>query len=169
MPYCMALYTPITSTPTEMKSSSTFNWKFWLQWVLATTLGWLIGSSILPLEYIAGLCMGLAQWLVLRPMFPKTSWWIPLSTGGWMLGWGISSALVNPQAAFLIAGLVGLITSSFQWYILRQWVPMAGWWVIVNPLAWVIALSDFTDPRLAGLVVGIITGLSLELLIRYKK
>lgn len=152
-----------------MNDNTNFNWKLWLQWILATTLGWLVGSAFLPLEYVAGLGMGVAQWLVLRPLYPNTSWWILLSTGGWMLGWGISIAVFDPQAAFLIAGFVGLSTSGFQWYILRQWVPMAGWWVVISTLAWVVALSDFTDPRMAGLVVGIITGIGLELLARYNK
>lgn len=152
-----------------MRNNTTFNWKLWLLWVAATTLGWLIGSSFLPLELIAGLSMGVAQWLVLRPLFPQTAWWIPLSAGGWMLGWGISMAIGASGIAFLVAGLVGLSLGSFQWFILRKWVPLAGWWIVVNVLAWVIGLSGFTDPRLAGLVVGIVTGIILELLARYKK
>jgi len=113
--------------------------------------------------------MGVAQWLVLRPLFPESWWWIPLSTGGWMLGWGFSMAIGIPQSAALIAGTVGLTTGGFQWYILRRWVPIAHWWILVNILAWVIGLSGFTDSRLAGLVVGIVTGIVLELLARYKK
>lgn len=113
--------------------------------------------------------MGITQWLVLRPLFPQAGWWIPLSAGGWMLAWGISMAIPVPLAPFIIAGLAGLLMGSSQWLILRRWVPIAGWWIIVSLLAWVVGLSDFADPRLAGLVVGIITGLAIELLIRYTK
>jgi hypothetical protein len=152
-----------------MNKGSTFNWKLWLQWVLATTLGWLVGISFLPLELAAGVSMGFAQWLVLRPIYPKTGWWMPLSAGGWMLGWGISMALGIQQTDFLVAGLVGLSLGLFQWIILNQWVPISQWWIVVNILAWVIGLSGFTDPRFAGLVVGIVTGIALELLSRYSK
>ncbi len=152
-----------------MRRSATFNWNLWLQWILATTLGWLVGSSFLPLELVAGLSIGVAQWLILRPLFPQTGWWIPLSAGGWILGWGISMVIAVPGADFLIAGLVGLSTGSFQWFILRQWVPLAGWWIVVSVLAWIIGLSGFAEPRLAGLVVGVVTGIVFELLTRYKK
>ncbi len=152
-----------------MNRSTPFNWKLWLLWVAATTLGWLVGSSFLPLELIAGLSIGVAQWLVLRPMFPYSWWWIVLSASGWMMGWGISMALGIPQSAALIAGLVGLSMGAFQWYILRRWVPIAHWWILVSMLAWIIGLSGFTDPRLTGLIVGIITGIVFELLARYKK
>ena len=58
---------------------------------------------------------------------------------------------------------------SFQWLILRRWVPLAGWWIVVSALAWVIGLSGFAELHLAGLVVGIVTGIVFELLTRYKK
>ncbi|MEA3350210.1 MAG: hypothetical protein U9Q82_06290, partial [Chloroflexota bacterium] len=52
-----------------------FNWVFWLQWVLATTVGWLIGGAFLPVEIGAGLAVGLLQGLILRPMIARTGWW----------------------------------------------------------------------------------------------
>ena len=152
-----------------MNKSATFNWKLWLQWVLATTLGWLIGISFLPLELVARVSMGIAQWLVLRPIYPKTGWWIPLSAAGWMLGWGISIALGFQGSSSLVAAMVGLSLGSFQWLLLNRWVPISQWWIVVNILAWIIGLSGFTDPRFAGLVVGIVTGIVLELLSRYSK
>ncbi len=152
-----------------MNRSTPFNWKLWLLWVFATTLGWLVGSSFLPLELVAGLSIGVAQWLVLRPMFPQSWMWIVLSAGGWMLGWGVSMALGIPQSAALIAGIVGLSIGGFQWFSLRRWVPIAHWWILVSALAWIIGLSGFSDQRLTGLIVGIITGIVFELLARHKK
>ncbi len=152
-----------------MQNYSTFNWRLWLQWVLGTTLGWLVGSSFLPLELVAGLSIGVAQWLVLRPLFPLSWWWIILSASGWMLGWGVCMAVGIPDSAALIAGILGLTTGGFQWYILRRWVPIAHWWILVSILAWIVGLSGITDQRLTGLIVGIITGIAFELLARYKR
>lgn len=78
--------------------------KFWLQWLLATTVGWVGGlaalvlipgttSSVLVEGAVlaaAGSLVGALQWLVLRRRISRAGWWIPASAAGWCAGLGIS-------------------------------------------------------------------------------
>ncbi|MBL7163422.1 MAG: hypothetical protein ISS57_12510 [Anaerolineales bacterium] len=146
-----------------------FNWVLWLLWIFTTTLGWLIGSTFLPPAYGVGVTIGFAQWLVLRPLFPKTGWWILATAAGWTLGWGVIFITTPPQIETIIGAVLGAITGFAQWFILKNWVPKAGWWVIVSSLGWAIGLSGFVDFPYVGVLVGVITGIGIELMIRYSK
>lgn len=143
-----------------------FNWQLWLQWILATTLGWLLGGAILPLELGAGAAIGFLQWLVLRPLIGQAGWWIGASTVGWLLGWGLLTIL-PPQIVFGGA-ILGVTTGIAQWFVLRKWTLHASWWPLISALAWIIGLSNFiAGETLVGAVVGAITGIALELLMRF--
>jgi hypothetical protein len=54
-----------------------------------------------------------------------------------------------------------------QWLFLRQQLYRAGWWVLVSTLAWTVALSGFMGQFLIGAIAGAVTGIALELLLRY--
>ena len=56
-----------------------------------------------------------------------------------------------------------------QWLILRRWVHQAGWWIVVSTLGWAAGLSGFVGPFLVGAVVGAVTGIAMELLVRYPR
>jgi predicted branched-subunit amino acid permease len=51
-----------------------FDAAFWFQWIVATTLGWVLGSLIFPNLSIvsAGVGVGVLQWPVLVGRFPRT-------------------------------------------------------------------------------------------------
>jgi hypothetical protein len=100
------------SSTIVQKTSAEWDWKLWLQWVVAnaasetvglgTTL--LIGAFLLvnaeptigslpaaALDVLAGTVIegsivGAAQWLALRRHVPKAGWWIPGNALAWMLG-----------------------------------------------------------------------------------
>jgi len=69
---------------------------FWLQWVLATTVGISLGgivfiifamlfpNVIVALAFFAWI--GLLQWIVLRRRLPNAKWWIPTTIAGWLVG-----------------------------------------------------------------------------------
>lgn len=151
-----------------MEKVRSFNWQLWLQWVLTTTLGWLIGGSFLPLEFGAGVAIGVLQWIVLRSLVAQAAWWILASMLGWLLGWSIIA--IFPAQFIWEGAILGLTTGIAQWFILRKWVPQAFWWPLISTLAWIIGLSNFiAGETLVGAVVGAITGVALELLMRFSK
>ena len=75
-----------------------FDWTLWLQWLMATTLGWLLGGVLLPdlAMFTAGLVIGVLQWVVLRQRVPQAGWWVLASAAGWAWGWTIVIAAVPP-------------------------------------------------------------------------
>jgi hypothetical protein len=51
--------------------------------------------------------------------------------------------------------------------VLRRQYRQAGWWIVVNPLAWTAGLTGLMGDLLVGVAVGAVTGIALELLLRY--
>ena len=156
---------------------SQFEWRLWFQWIAATALGWLVGWLILG-EVGIGAALGLAQWLILRrEVFDvKVGWWILLSAAAWFVGWEIITAgLVVPVGADLITSLVtgavvGLLLGIGQWLLLRRWVHYASMWIPTNLAAWSVAFTGLVGGMLfAGVVGGAVTGLVLDMLLRYPR
>ncbi len=105
-------------------------------WVLATAAGWLLGmflvAAFIQLNWmvraeldmtfiLAGLSIGLTQWLVLRRRLPGAGWWIFAS----LLGWGLV-ALANrgdsiDQYGLLVLGfLPGCATAAALALMMKQ-------------------------------------------------
>lgn len=150
-----------------------FEWTFWLQWLLATALGWLVGLFLLG-EAGIGASVGLAQWLVLRREFTNAGWWILVSAVAWLVGWEIivDGQLLTPGAdlisSLIVGAVMGLVLGLGQWLLLRRWTQSASMWIPANLSAWSVAFTGiFGGAIIAGIVVGAVTGLVLELLRRY--
>jgi hypothetical protein len=182
-------------------------WKLWLLWLGANLLGWTVGQVFYqslggfwnqwPLALILGiaalLLMGLAlgalQALVLLHRLPGVYAWV-LATGlGVLVGLfaGIYFLLLymNAPGPFDWSGLaqgalLGLALGFAQWLVLRRSVQRAGWWVLVNVLAWSLgflaaflvtgaavgtAATTFSG-AVTGLVSGALTGVALVWLLR---
>ncbi|MFO7538901.1 MAG: hypothetical protein R6X32_12720, partial [Chloroflexota bacterium] len=106
-------------------------------WIPLTLAGWLVAGllTLLTSQFvflgrlvpgivfiIVGVCVGLAQWLLLRRLLPHSSWWVPvnlLATGIVLLG-GETFESITESLAFL--GLPYLLTGAFLWLLL-QWAP----------------------------------------------
>jgi hypothetical protein len=177
----------------------------WLGWMLATALGLIIGylpSSlfinqldlglvrvIVPL--LAGVLIGLAQWLVLRNYVTDCSDWVLHLAASWVLGYTLGLLVVDLLAgtfmgAILGYALFGVIIALFQWPVLHREIPRIWVWVLANVVGWVLGtmLSQlvlaalfgnnpgnpvaFTVVNMAvtGLVAGLITGLALVWIVR---
>src|SRR5438093_934001 len=89
----------------------------WVMWVLATTVGWLVGSGVVLLvlagttgvadafvrsgagSALLGAIVGFAiagfQWLVLRREVYGVRGWIHVSVGAWAVAWTLGQALTN--------------------------------------------------------------------------
>jgi len=159
--------------PEQLRSQ--IEWKLWFQWVAATALGWLAGWLLLG-EVGIGAALGLTQWLVLRREVSdtKAAWWILASAVAWFVGWEIITAgLIVPVGVDLISSLLtgavaGLLLGIGQWLILRRWTHYASMWIPTNLAAWSVAFTGLVGGMLfAGVVGGAVTGLVLDMLLRY--
>ena len=148
----------------EQKVSSV-GWGFWLQWVLASTVGAVMvdlvlhGSNFLFADWhvainviivaswlVAAALIGIMQWRVLRKQISIGTVWLWISSISWAIGilvlffmllFGIGGPMVG--GATLTSGtFVGLVVGSIQYIVLRRQVSQAGWWVLASTAGWVI-------------------------------
>jgi len=158
----------------------------WSQWVVANALAELLGlgtSALLWLGLIfngeqrlgvmsaaaivvigstllEGSAVGVAQWLVLRHIWPALKWqqwWSATAVGAfiaWTLGMIPSTLMslaeetttttpapeISDALVWSLAALMGLILGPIlalpQWFVLRRHVAHAGWWIPANAAAW---------------------------------
>lgn len=94
-------------------------------WVAATAIGMsaglaistaLLGSetaggSLLWRAAITGLCIGLAQWIVLRRVLPRSMIWIGVITLAWTAGWFVTrGAGIDLSYKWAVFGASGALT-----------------------------------------------------------
>lgn len=168
------IFKPETTTDSTLQPRTKSDWTIWIQWVLATTIGWALGLAITG-EIGIGVFIGIAQWIVLRRYFSEAGWWVLASAVGWIAGWAlISSGSVIPPGGGLvntmIAGVVfGLTVGIAQWLVLRKWVKLASMWILLSLPGWTIGLFGILGTILVGVVVGAITGFALDFLLRFPR
>jgi hypothetical protein len=172
----------------------------WLGWTLATAGGMLVGFlltiplvNILDLGFarvivpiLAGILIGLSQWIVLKGYLTASADWVLAGGTGWAAGYALALLLVQNLPTTLFGGiatylLFGAIVAMVQWQVLRGEIPSALIWIVVNALGWAAGWSAsqvaldlfFNDPVIepvvstsviagtSGLVAGAITGVAL--------
>jgi hypothetical protein len=111
-------------------------------WVAATSLGMAtglaIGTAFLGSETagnellwrgaITGLCIGIAQWIILRQVLPlpQSVLWIGVVSLGWALGWFVTrSAGIDLSQKWYVFGMSGalafqLLTGLALYFLLRS-------------------------------------------------
>lgn len=144
-----------------------FDWFLWVQWVMATTLGWIVGAALGELSI--GLVVGALQWLVLRLHIRRAGWWGLVTAAAWAVTWLPATAAVPPDLGILIGALIGAALGTLQWLILRDQVYQAAWWIVISSLAWTIGLSGLMGTLWVGAAAGAVSGIALELLLRYPR
>jgi hypothetical protein len=94
-------------------------------WIPATSIGLSIGlavstavlgsetsgNELLFRAAITGLCLGLAQWVILRQILPQSEIWIFVLMIGWVVGWFLTRSVgvdLNPK--WTVFGAAGAIT-----------------------------------------------------------
>ena len=145
---------------------SQVGWVFWLQWVLASTVGVLVGvfpGAVLvfgtydgprePVGYglvgiVLGIAVGVLQWLVLRRRVSGAGWWVLASAAP---GYGIVRFLDTGRLWSLsfgallsftgVVALGGAVTGTLQWLVLRGQVSRAGWWVLASTVGWALGVT----------------------------
>jgi len=161
------------------RASHAFDWVFLFQWLMATTAGWFLGWLLLPAVALvtAGIGAGVAQCAVLYGQVPRAWRWILATALGWGAGLTIMIVAVPPGIAVLSGAVLGAATGTAQWLVLRPQIHWAGWWIPVSALAWALGMSlapssDLVAlPRivLSGVLSAVMTGIVLELLLRFPK
>ena len=140
------------------------SWRFWLWWVLASTVGWAVGGGLsgslgsIQVGYVGGMTVGAAgagmlQWLVLRQRIDRAGWWVlatalasaivgalivAVGVGGgrnWNLTWSADPGRVVVGLAGM--GLFGAALGALQWLVLRRRIARAGWWVLAGGMGWI--------------------------------
>jgi hypothetical protein len=121
------------------------DWTFWILWVAATTIG--LAIALIVRQWLVGLIIGVAQWLVIWNRFPKSGWWILATALGfgfaWSPAWRLAIAILSSGWGAwrysiewpVVLGVTGTLVGLFQWLVLRQWVYRAGWWILASPIA----------------------------------
>lgn len=94
-------------------------------WIAATALGFAVGlalstallgsevegSPLLWRAALTGLCIGLAQWFVLRGLLPQALLWIPVMALAWTAGWYVTRAAgINLSFKWSVFGSSGALT-----------------------------------------------------------
>jgi hypothetical protein len=138
---------------------------------MVTTTGWLLGSLLLPPFSLAasGVAIGILQWVVLQNHIWRGRQWVLASVAGWAAGWAIALVAVPPDIRVLAGAVLGAVVGSSQWLVLRREVHLAGWWIIISALAWATGLGLFPGILTSGVMPGAMTGIAIELLLRYPK
>jgi len=121
--------------------------RFWLQWVLASMLGFAVGAAMgnavtdWAFTALFGAVGGFMQWLVLRRQIAAAGWWVLASTLGFAIAPIAAIAGVmamsqvmsldgNPMAAPILLGvLFGVLSAIMPWLVLRRQLARVGWWV----------------------------------------
>ncbi len=165
-------------------------WRFWLWWVLASTVGWAVGGNVGSIvDGSVAVAMGVAgagalQWLVLRRQVARAGRWVLASivavpVAG-IIGFaaGVSLGVFSGADVVAEAGTIGVVVGGtvlgvLQWVmVLERRAKRAGWWVLVSTVGWVVAgvVSGAVDPvvgvAVIGAVYGAITGPVLMWLLR---
>ncbi|MGQ0550629.1 MAG: hypothetical protein ACT4PY_13280 [Armatimonadota bacterium] len=129
--------------------------RLWLYWLLTTASFPISGGAAFAIfgpvngiargalaGFVAGACLGIAQWVGLRQLVPLT--------GGWILasGIGLSAGLALGIAAFgtrtdgvalvLRGALTGAVLGLGQWILLRQHATGAAQWIPAIAVGWAL-------------------------------
>jgi hypothetical protein len=150
------------------QSRLAFDSALWFQWIMASTLGWLLGSVIFPgLSAIsAGVGVGVLQWPILYRRIPRAWRWPLVTAVAWIGGSIVLQVAVPSDLQLLLAGLIlGPIVGLAQCLVLRQGIRWAGWWIIISTIAWITGLTLLPGILASGAMVGALSGIALSLLL----
>lgn len=140
----------------------------WLLWILANTAGATIGVAItFAAIYALGadndraitfllvpaiaICVGVAQWLVIRKYMPRAIAWIAASIAGLFVGaamisavaWIANATLSESAVAQIMQGrlsmalplsLYGASIGFTQWLFLRRFARHSQWWILASAI-----------------------------------
>lgn len=127
-------------------------WRLAIGWLAGSTfsygagfpLGFALGGTLLWGWVVAGIALGILQWVLLSHILPRPGWFALSGGAGLVLGvaggflvatsvfqaWGLAPAFAA------IGALVGLSVGVIQWLALRQQAAKSIWWIPANILGY---------------------------------
>jgi hypothetical protein len=152
-------------------NSTGFDWALVFLWMMATTLGWVLGRTLLPnLSFlVTGLAIGILQAFVLQGRLRNVWWWIAATTLGWLLGIAFTLVFIPAELRFLSGFAAGSLLGIAQWLVLYKQVYWSGWWIAISVVGWTTGIIYLPGLLLTGAMAGLLTGIALELLLRNPK
>ncbi|MGC1218981.1 MAG: serine/threonine-protein kinase [Phormidesmis sp.] len=90
---------------------------------------------------VAGVFVGLAQWMMIKQWLPRALWWLPATVAGF---WAIALAIGSSYTDILSGIVCGLVLGLCQWAAMRQQAPRAGWWVLWTMLSLAVLFQSFS-------------------------
>ena len=166
-------------------------WRVWFLWLMAGAYGWgtaveVTGLGELTLQSspprilaaylgvtIAGILVGVLQWLVLRRKVARAGRWVLASLGAAAI-FGVvvfGVGMVNADVGWVAGtGLFGTVAGVLQWLVLKRQVRGAGWWVLASTVGWVVGIpvGEMVGWNGLGAAYGIITRTVLVWLLRQR-
>jgi hypothetical protein len=125
--------------------------KFFILWLLANTLSFVIPPAIMlsiidwssywPISVLIGACLiiptiAFAQWLVLGSFFDGFRWWIPATIGGGILAFLCANSYISLLAFPLLIGFM-------QSLVVKQRFVDEIWWVLSSTLGFFFGLAAY--------------------------
>jgi hypothetical protein len=132
----------------------------WLWWILATAVGWLLGSVM---TYAISIVLSMTELgaalqadpaqvsqsaaLLLMALSLVSLWVVGAAVGAlqWLVlrrhipgmnRWAIFTGLGFALGSFVFWAFMGLGVGLLQWLLLRRDLNKTGWWTVVNAVAW---------------------------------
>jgi hypothetical protein len=154
-----------------MQSSESFDWAFWFQWMMATTLGWFLGQILFPSVtlLLQGYLAGAFQWAVLINRLSKARRWAVVTIIGWSIGALLYLFVVPPSLDILRGPIIGLVVGVAQWNLIRREFHWTGWWIPISAIAWTTGMLLLPGVFSTAVTSAAITGIALDLILRYPK
>lgn len=96
---------------------------------------------------IIGILTGLTQYALLHRYLRRKRWWVAATVLGWLLPFVVGALFTTifnsipakdsgSMWAMFGMPLIGAIVGLPQWWVLRQQVRHAAWWILANGIAW---------------------------------
>lgn len=150
-------------------NSQVLDWALWFYWIMATTLGWILGGTLftgIPL-IAAGVVIAGFQWTVLYRRIAKAWRWFLLSAIAWIVGYILVVLLAPTASSVLVGPVLGGLLGLAQWSILKNEFEWAGWWIPISILAWTTGLTIMPGALTSGSLPAALTGLALVIFFRF--
>ncbi len=157
--------------PPQVIKSASIDWPLWFYWIMATTLGWVLGRYLLPdLSIVTiGIALGIMQSMVLKNHIDNPWQWILATTAGWIFGSAIVVGMLPTELELFTGPIMGGTTGISQWILMRNKVEWSGWWIVFSIVGWTTGLTLLPGLFLTGTMAGLFTGTAMILLMRYPK